>query len=79
MPAIIRQVLFEATELTPVWARSRPAPEPVVTPAKSAPTKRPRRAASDGTTKPAAASTKGRSSSKPRQTRRTDGRAKGGD
>ena len=42
--AIIRQVLFEATELTPAWARPRPAPEPATVPAPAASRKRAPRA-----------------------------------
>lgn len=44
LPAlIIRQVLVEATEVTPVWARPRPSPETLAVPPKSAPRKRTRR------------------------------------
>ena len=50
MPAVIfRQLIFDGTEVTPVWARPRPAPEPetaataVATTDEPKATKRPRR------------------------------------
>ena len=53
LPAsIIRQVLFDATELTPVWARPRREPEPVAVPTEPVAPKRPRRAPAAGAAKP---------------------------
>jgi hypothetical protein len=70
LPAsIIRQVLFDASELTPVWARSRPEPASIAVPAVTAePTvrKRTRRAPTGGPAKAA------RAEATPRRTRRKD-------
>jgi hypothetical protein len=74
LPAsIVRQVLFDATELTPVWARPRPGPEPVAIPAEPvvvhaepAARKRPRRASTGGAAKA------GRTEATPRRNRRSD-------
>ena len=55
--AIIRQVLFDATELVPVWAMPRPEPSLATTPNEPKATKHPRRAKATGTSaaKPATA------------------------
>ena len=55
--AIIRQVLFDATELIPAWAMPRAEAGQPTTPIEPKATKRPRRPKSTGTsvTKPAAA------------------------
>jgi hypothetical protein len=59
LPAtIVSQVLFDATEITPVWARPRPGPVSVAVPAQPsipvepAPRKRTRRASTSGAAKP---------------------------
>ena len=76
LPAtIVRQLLFDATELTPIWARPRPDPEPVAVaaaaaepvaaPAEPAARKRTRRAS------PAGAAKASRTDATPRPTRRS--------
>ena len=54
--AIVRQVLFDATELVPVWAMPRPEASLATTPNEPKATKRPRRPKATGTSaaKPAA-------------------------
>ncbi len=73
LPAsIIRQVLFDATELTPVWARPRPGPESVAAPAEAAALaapKRTRRSSTGGATK---ASKPVKPKATPRRTRASD-------
>jgi hypothetical protein len=67
LPAsIVRQVLFDATELTPVWARPRPDPESVAVPAGPTARKRTRRASTGGAAKA------GRTEATPRGARRSD-------
>jgi hypothetical protein len=74
LPAsIVSQVLFDATELTPVWARPRPDPEfvavaaePVAVTEEPATPKRARRAPVGGAAKA------GRTDATPRRTRRSD-------
>jgi hypothetical protein len=76
LPAsIVRQVLFDATELTPVWARPRSDPEPVAVhaeavvptePAAPKPPKRARRAPAGGAAKA------GAPKATPRRSRRSD-------
>jgi hypothetical protein len=61
--AIIRQVLFDATELVPVWAMPRPEAGQPTTPNEPKATKRPRRPKAAGTSaaKPAAVTPRTRS------------------
>ena len=47
--AIVRQVLFDATELVPAWAKPRPEAVPATTPNEPKATKRPRRPKSTAT------------------------------
>ena len=75
LPAtIVRQLLFDATELTPVWARPRPVPEAAAVPAEPAPIaarKRARTASTGGAAKAGADGTT------PRRTRRSTRAQKG--
>ncbi len=61
--AIVRQVLFDATELVPVWAMPRPEASLATTPTEPKATKRPRRPKATGTSeaKPAAVTPRTRS------------------
>ena len=47
--AIVSQVLFDATELVPAWAKPRPEAVPATTPNEPKATKRPRRPKSTAT------------------------------
>jgi hypothetical protein len=71
LPAmIVRQVLFAATEVTPVWATPRAQPEPAVRtdePSATKPTRRRKPSGSSGEPKPPAAP---RSPRKPSGSRR---------